>query len=182
MYARISGRLKARSKDVLAMRCCRACSSGRCRTANKLRLAAKHNLQELFLISVGVAEESNFFEQFHAHEVSFVDQQDRGASLLLRLEEHLVERSEAPWLAGGGAGDFVFVKDRFEKFGGRERWIHKKCGNEAPAAFGFFRKDLQRGVQQRGLAGSDRSSHDGETLALENALEKNFERGAVRIR
>jgi hypothetical protein len=41
--------------------------------------------------------------------VGFVDQQDRGAALLLRLEENLVKRREPPWLAGGGAGDFVFV-------------------------------------------------------------------------
>jgi hypothetical protein len=100
----------------------------------------------------------------------------------LRLKQHLVERSEPPWFAGGGAGDFVFIKDRFEQLGGRKRGIHQKSGYEPPAAFRFFRKDLQSGVQQGGFAGSDRPSYDSETLALKNALEKDLESCAMRIR
>src|SRR5580693_6866098 len=74
-------------------------------------LAAKNDLEQFLLIRVRVAEQSNFLKQLDAHEVSFVDQQDRGAALLLCLEKHLMERGEAARLAGGGTANFVFFED-----------------------------------------------------------------------
>ena len=50
----------------------------------QLRLAAKNDLQQFFLVGVGVSQKANFLEQLHAHQVGFVDQQDRRAALLLR--------------------------------------------------------------------------------------------------
>jgi hypothetical protein len=144
-------------------------------------LAAENDLKQLFLIRVGVAEEANFFEQLHAHEVSFIDEQNRGATLLLRLEKHLVERSEATWLARGGAANFVFFEDGFEQLGRCERGIDEEGGDEAAAAFGFFGQNLQSGVEKSCLARADGPSDNGETLALQNTLQKNFERGAMRI-
>ena len=79
-----------------------------------VRWVAKNDLQEFFLVGVGVPQQANFLKQLHGHQVGFVDQQDRGAALLLRLEEHLVQRCEPPRLAGGGAGDLVLVEDRFQ--------------------------------------------------------------------
>src|ERR1700722_9401073 len=144
-------------------------------------LSAENDLEQFFLIGVGVAEKANFFEQLNAHEVSFVNQEDRGAALLLRLEEHLVEGSEAARLARGGAGNFVFFEDGFKKLARGERGIDEEGGDEAAATFGFFGEDLQRGVQQSGLAGADGSSNYSETFALQNTLQKDFERGAMRI-
>jgi hypothetical protein len=144
-------------------------------------LAAENDLKEFFLIRVGVSEKANFFKQLDAHQVRFVDQEDRGATLLLRLEKHLVESREAARLARGGAGNFVFFENSLEKFGRSERGIDEERGNEAAAAFGFFCEDLKGSVKQSGFAGADRPSNNGETFALQNALKKNFESGAVWV-
>jgi len=113
--------------------------------------------------------------------VSFVDEQDRGAALLLRLEKHLVERGEPPRLARGRAANFVFFEDGLEKLGRSERGIDEEGGDQTTAPFGFFGEDLQGGVEQSCLAGADWPSDNGETFALQNALKKNFERSAVWV-
>jgi hypothetical protein len=113
--------------------------------------------------------------------VSFVDEQNRGAALLLRLEKHLVERGETARLARGGAANFVFLEDGLEKFGRSERGIDEERGDEAAAAFGFFSEDLKSGVEQSCLTGANRPGDNGETFALQNALKKNFERSAVWV-
>ena len=138
-------------------------------------------MQQFFLIGVGVAEETNFFEKLDAHQVSFVDQQDGGAALLLRLEKHLVKSRETSRLAGSGAGDFVFIENGFEKFAWRESRVHEECRDEAAAAFGFLRENLQSGVKKSSFSGANGTSDDGETFALQNALEQDFERGAMRV-
>ena len=148
----------------------------------KFRLTAENDLKQFFLIRVGVAEEANFFEQLDAHEVRFVDQKDCGATLLLRLEKHLVKRGQASRLAGGGAINFVFLENGFEQFARRERRIDKEGGDEAAAALGFFGEDLKSSVKKSCFACAHRAGDYGETFALQNTLQKNFERSAVRIR
>jgi hypothetical protein len=145
-------------------------------------LAAEHDLEKLLLIRVGVAEEANFFEQLDAHEVSFVDEQDGGAALLLRLEKHLVERGEPARLARGCAANFVFFEDGLEKLGRSERGVDEEGGDETAAAFGFFGENLKSGVKKSGFSGADRAGDYGETFALQNTLQKNFERSAMWIR
>ncbi len=114
--------------------------------------------------------------------MSFVDQKDRGATLLLRLEKHLVKRGETSRLARGGAINFVFLENGFEQFARRERRIDEEGGDEASAAFGFFGENLKSSVKKSCFAGANRASDYGETFALQNTLQKNFERSAVRIR
>jgi hypothetical protein len=80
----------------------------------KLGLAAENDLKKLFLVRVGIAEQSNLIEKIDAHQVSFVDQQDGGASLLLCLKKHLVESGETARLAGRRAVDFIFLENGFE--------------------------------------------------------------------
>ncbi len=154
---------------------------GALKNGEQFGLAAENDLEQFFLIRVGVTEETNFFEQLDAHQMSFVDEQDRGAALLLRLEKHLMESGEAARLARGVAGDFVFFENSLEQLGRSERGIDKERGNEAAAAFGFFGENLKSRVEKSGLAGANRSSHNGETLALQNTLQKNFERGAMWV-
>jgi hypothetical protein len=154
---------------------------GSLENGEKFGLAAENDLKELFLIRVGIAEQSNFFEEFDAHQMSFVDEQDGGATLLLRLEKHLVKSGEAARLAGGGAADFVFFENGLEKFRWSESRVDEKRGDEAAAAFGFFGENLEGGVKESRFSGADGASDDGETLALENALEKNFERSTMRV-
>jgi hypothetical protein len=144
-------------------------------------LAAENDLEQFFLIGVGVAEKANFFEQLDAHQVRFVDQEDRGATLLLRLEKHLMQGGETTRLARCGAVNFVFFEDGLEKLRRSERRIDKEGGDEASASLGFFCEDLKSGVKQSGFAGADWPSNNGETFALQNSLEKNFERGAMRV-
>ena len=154
---------------------------GALKNGEQFRLAAENDLQQFFLIGVGVAEEPNFFEQLDAHEVRFVDQQDRGAALLLRLEKHLVESGETARLARGGAVNFVFLENGLEQLGRSERGIDEKRGDEAAAAFGFFGENLQSGVKKSCFSGADGPGDYGETFALQNALKKNFERSAMWI-
>jgi hypothetical protein len=144
-------------------------------------LAAQNDLQQFFLIRVSVAEEANLFKQLDAHQVSLVDEQDRRAALLLRLEKHLMERGEPARLAGGRAANFVFFEDGLEKLGRSERRIDEEGGDETAAAFGFLGEDLQGGVKQSCLAGANWSGDNSETFALQNALKKNFERSAVWV-
>ena len=144
-------------------------------------LAAQNDLQQFFLIRVGVAQEANFFKQLDAHQVSFVDQENCGATLLLRLEKHLVESGEATRLARGSAANFVFFEDGLEQLGRSESRIDEERGDEAAAAFGFFGENLQSGVKKSCLASADGPGDDGETFALQNALKKNFERSAVWV-
>jgi hypothetical protein len=92
-----------------------------------------------------------------------------------------VKSREPARLAGGGASNFVFVEDSLKEFGGSERGIDEKGGDEAAAAFGFFCEDLKSGVKESCLARPDGPSHNGEPLTLQNTLKKNFERGAVRV-
>ena len=144
-------------------------------------LAAENDLKQFFLIGVGVAEEANFFEQLDAHQMGFVNQEDRGATLLLRLEKHLVKRSKTARLARSGAADFVFFEDGLKQLGRSERGIDKERGNEATTAFGFFGENLESGVKKCCLARTDGPGDDGETFALQNALKKNLERSAVWV-
>ena len=147
----------------------------------KFGLTAENDLQQFFLIRVGVAEQANFFEQLDAHEVRFVDQKDRGAALLLRLEKHLVQRGETARLARGGAINFVFFENSFEQFARSERRIHEEGGDETSAAFGFFGENLKSGMEKSCFSGADRAGNYGETFALQNTLKQNFERSAMRI-
>jgi hypothetical protein len=155
---------------------------GALKNGEQFGLAAENDLKQFFLIRVGVAEEANFFEQLDAHEVRFVDEQDRSAALLLRLEKHLVERGETARLARGGAVNFVFFEDGLEKLARRECRINQEGGYEAAAAFGFFGENLKSGVKKSGFSGADRAGDYGETFALQNTLQKNFERSAMWIR
>jgi hypothetical protein len=147
----------------------------------KLGLAAENDLKKLFLIRVGIAEQSNLFEKIDAHQVSFVDQQDGGASLLLCLKKHLVESGETARLAGRRAVDFIFLENGFEKFGWSKCWVHQERRDETTAAFRFFRENLESGVEESGLASANGASDNGETLALQNTLQKNFKRSAMRV-
>ena len=92
-----------------------------------------------------------------------------------------MEGGETTRLARCGAGNFVFFENSLKKFGRSERRVDEEGGDEAAAAFGFFGEDLQSGVEKSCLAGANRPRDDGETFALQNALQKNFQRGAMRI-
>ena len=65
----------------------------------QLRLAAQDDLQQLFLVRVGVSQKANFFEQFRAQQVCLVDEEHRRTSAALRLEQHLVQSHQAARLA-----------------------------------------------------------------------------------
>jgi len=147
----------------------------------QFRLSAENDLKKFFLIRVSVPKQSNFFEKLDTHEVRFVDEQNRRAALLLRLKKHLVKRGQATWLARSSARNFVFLEYGLEQLRRSKGRIDEKRGNQTAAALGFFRKNLQSGVQQRGLARANGPSDYRETFALQNALKQNFERGAVWV-
>src|SRR4029077_15825699 len=83
--------------------------------------------------------------------------------------------------ARGGAINFVFFENGFEQFARRERRIDEEGGDEAAAALGFFGEDLKSSVKESCFSCADRAGDDGKTFALQNALQKNFERSAMRV-
>ena len=90
----------------------------------EFRLPAQNDLQQLFMIGIGITEQANFFQQLDGHEMGFVDQENGGATLLLGLKQHLMQRGQAARLAGRSAVDFVLIEDGFEQLRRSERRIH----------------------------------------------------------
>src|SRR5882724_6198617 len=67
--------------------------------SEKFRLATQNYLQEFFLVSIRVAEQTNLFEQIGRQQMRLVHQKERGAALSLRFQEHALKRGEPRRLA-----------------------------------------------------------------------------------
>src|SRR5258707_8418236 len=112
----------------------------------------------------------------------FVHQQERGAALSLRLQEHALKSSEARRLTRRRALDLEFREEHFQEFFAAESWIKNERRGDRMIVRSSFGENLKCGVNNGGLARPDGPSHQDKALAAHDRFNHCGQRNGMRFR
>ena len=160
MYCEVSISVKGRRWQRSAMRCLSWRVLGLFEFGIELGLAGENDLQHLAAAGFEIAKKPDLFEHIPIEILRFIHDQNRGLMLVGALDQHGVEREQDFGFRSARAAKVEIVCHHLEELIGREARIEDKRKWRVMGG-----KVVAQAFEHGGLAGSDFSGQDDETLS-----------------